>query len=1427
MTRRPWLLYRETLYREWIVSVVRGNMGKSFFSKFSRSGCFRWFAFVFICFSIQEREWRRSFMHMLMLVLSLSGLRRAKIGYVATATMLRATCDSLLIFSFFFFCLLHIRDRNFYPQPCRSLVGSGGLEGLEDDKNVPVDQVVSRSPRADSEIVGPVTTTVGPSPSVPAGATPTTTSATSTASVSRVRVTTIRPASEDTDKPTKTNADDYSPTRTPSNVQHQDPSAVPRPQPRGSHQDPRRPLEILRDPAYFPIHPDEDPSRSSDPARTVLYAITDRQLGSATENVLSNHRAYAEKFGYRHVVVTDKNEIDRLMDLKTSFCGDFDPPAGIGLGIFNKKARRCPLQWAKVFGMLEILDGGERGAPGGAAAGSSAFDWLVWLDDDILLTAAHNWLELMKSLMLDQDKHVAVARDHWPEMSFTNTGFMVVRNTEEGRYVLSRMRDLRRTKWQFRNGGQVVALSDHKQTKHDALYEQSALNLLLGARRSWVKRDFAPQILAQDAPYWNWRKWYDERVDTAVLVLDVRDVWVAERGRFSIDTESQSPEAKAVCAAERAQGHPWGERRCSEAGTLLVDWPLDRSEKTIEDRRVDAESCQTIFPAEGLWAAAMWRCEDSTNRRCDDFRVRFAINPTAADDPAPNHSESRSPPGWTVGSWMAHSVTDMKDAVDKLLRGTVNTWAEGKRGSSTEGAEMAADRLRTWRYGVLGWNGCSGSQTVGGSGRDTDKLVQSAFAGEELNPVSVMRMVFSGSGRSEAVGSDGGVAGTSSTTAAVSGALPGATKSPIFRDPERGEDAPVEKTCPKTPPATKLVYPPKRAQRHRPGWLDNVCPTCNLSEIGYEEAPVVLAETQYGGSQKPFAQMIEARNVCFSHTAGTSSQIDVYEGTTAPDAENSSGNNKKPTTTAKGGGPHPAPVSGGPWVWVFSGPAPSSGSKSHTAFQLRESHRHRPTLIVNSDWFGHIYHTWADFYLPLFVTKEILGFSEANIMLFENLGFKRWPYWLPVNLGYEKMAAEELGLHLYPALDKTKQFPIPKFPIPSENVWCVGEDQPVVLGYVVGARPCVHGGWPCRGVDVWRPKVAEIWQRANDRLWRGSVGAAARRVVGDGDGTPEGGRAGVVESEKTSSGVAADHDRRSGTSAPGPSSRAVIQQLLGKEGLQEIESTTTQRGPPPARYHGLFILRSSEATLDATRTLVNRDELVRYYQDHRAKLFPDLEIHFTALEDLKFPDEQRALVSQMTLLLGLHGAGLNWEWWLPPNARIVEYNCADCAFPFVQERHKPPGFYSHVAANLQQPFLHYLQAEGRELRVRSVAHFWRSVAVFVARTGGAAGCGGSARAAQVLGGPGGGAGEIQIDGGGDVGGDEKRLPRWHVPEVCHVVDTEAAGVGRCFAPGGYEDNSQTLVRWANETSQSERERVKLALANVGSELRNTKAPRTL
>lgn len=90
----------------------------------------------------------------------------------------------------------------------------------------------------------------------------------------------------------------------------------------------------------------------------------------------------------------------------------------------------------------------------------------------------------------------------------------------------------------------------------------------------------------------------------------------------------------------------------------------------------------------------------------------------------------------------------------------------------------------------------------------------------------------------------------------------------------------------------------------------------------------------------------------------------------------------------------------------------------------------------------------------------------------------------------------------------------------------------------------------------------------------------------------------------------------------------------------------------------MFVVRGTKVSSNDAlrlRNINNEEELIDYYvQNERALFDGRLKIWFVRLEALEFPEDQRALVSMMGMLLGVAGAGLNWQWWLPPGARIVQ-----------------------------------------------------------------------------------------------------------------------------------------------------------------------------
>lgn len=120
---------------------------------------------------------------------------------------------------------------------------------------------------------------------------------------------------------------------------------------------------------------------------------------------LKSLRDYAEKHNYAYIERTDPYEIPNKFYTK----GIKDP------------------NWQKLFWLRELID-------------SVDAEYLVWIDDDILVTNDNNTLE--SYISMDPDKHLFISHDRYidklifPFRAYLNSGVMILRNSEETREIL-------------------------------------------------------------------------------------------------------------------------------------------------------------------------------------------------------------------------------------------------------------------------------------------------------------------------------------------------------------------------------------------------------------------------------------------------------------------------------------------------------------------------------------------------------------------------------------------------------------------------------------------------------------------------------------------------------------------------------------------------------------------------------------------------------------------------------------------------------------------------------------------------------------------------------------------------------------------------------------------------------------------------------
>lgn len=539
---------------------------------------------------------------------------------------------------------------------------------------------------------------------------------------------------------------------------------------------------------------------------------------------------------------------------------------------------------------------------------------------------------------------------------------------------------------------------------------------------------------------------------------------------------------------------------------------------------------------------------------------------------------------------------------------------------------------------------------------------------------------------------------------------------------------------------------------------------------------------------------------------------------------------------------------------------------------FRKSESARPTIIVNMRFFGHFFHTMADLIMPLFLTLRFLRWDSSSqgvdVWLWSVNGVGNdkgpWAYWESVVLEYQKMASE-LGLHIslkkrawrfgadgFPefvgnggpgrrqlvrSVEADSASPPPQDPADRDLVgrkilgpeipfgigrWCVSPergDGPVLFGALQEAGLCFY--WKgtadyCRRGDPWRPGVAAAWQLANEIFWRNSVEVAHELLVPAefADTSRAGGR--NVSSRNVFPLLLERFSHTlSSTTAP---ARSTYEDPAG--------DTTTGASEDVLVRHALFLTRHS-----GKRLHTNQHEVQQVFQANFATSFAkdlNLQVHFVELEKLSL-QQQRALISQTSLLIGVHGAGLTAQWWLPPGAQVVEIDCDKCDYPLgLAETRKPPKFYPHAAAVLQQPFLHYIQTRGEfsvntklgdflQPEFTNPNHFWTTVKKFWERR---QGCDAKSSSTSA-GGLGAGAALSsekrksfatrtstaeqgttvdKIVGGSENKEENLPTPRPFAPEICFSTD-EPGSEMTCFPPTGYRTpTDRSLDDWTEAGS---------------------------
>ena len=173
--------------------------------------------------------------------------------------------------------------------------------------------------------------------------------------------------------------------------------------------------------------------------RVLMISASDRN-SNWVEKVRHNHRKYAKSANMRYESI---NNLDKYIKNECEISGTKET---------------CQKQWTKIPYLMDKLK-----------INNSENEVVIWIDDDIVITKNNNFLKKYIDIMIENDAHFLVAEDPSPEVSKTNTGIIIVRNTNIGRGMLQKI-------WMLREDDNGYLGTCKNQS---CLHEQQALNMIL------------------------------------------------------------------------------------------------------------------------------------------------------------------------------------------------------------------------------------------------------------------------------------------------------------------------------------------------------------------------------------------------------------------------------------------------------------------------------------------------------------------------------------------------------------------------------------------------------------------------------------------------------------------------------------------------------------------------------------------------------------------------------------------------------------------------------------------------------------------------------------------------------------------------------------------------------------------------------------
>ena len=328
--------------------------------------------------------------------------------------------------------------------------------------------------------------------------------------------------------------------------------------------------------------------------------------------------------------------------------------------------------------------------------------------------------------------------------------------------------------------------------------------------------------------------------------------------------------------------------------------------------------------------------------------------------------------------------------------------------------------------------------------------------------------------------------------------------------------------------------------------------------------------------------------------------------------------------------------------WNLAGGAPDPATQVvDDGVFLRHDSPEVPILFASPNWYAHWYHLQTDFYTPIVVTLQALGWSRVRFVgVSRRVSVGTAPRMLEI--------AESLGIHMEfvdgPA-DVNSEISMP--------LWRNGKF--CVAGKVLfGLRPGWGYNYAQAGADTQlMDGLGEIQQRLRQHIVHYvSGGKEAALTFGEAGRVPNICPAGAAAAPKGTA-------RQMFTQLTSRSNKTIkndfpVDTVTRPNILQNFLRRATTPPKCLITERAVWLERSDPRSVDEAQLWAAHKEIAA-----TSALLNDVQpINFAK----KSWSESQKILQQTTLLMGISGAGFMNQWWLPRGSKIVILDCTGCFF---------------------------------------------------------------------------------------------------------------------------------------------------------------------